>query len=684
MTASASRTARAAAQDLRDTVRVGDLEIDRAPVTNRRYATFVAVTGHRPPTFWPRGECPRERLDHPVTGVDFFDAIAFALWSGGSIPTEEEWIAAAGLTEPSVYVWGDQFDTKRCNTKKSGIRGTTPVGAYEGGKAPSGCVDLCGNVWEMTCTAFPLDSDSILVKGGSWADLPAHARLDTQFRTRVNKASGTVGFRLVYGVPGFLPHFLDRDLVDQCIAFRKADAPHFDAGGDEGEFEAIVDALRKSAGPHLARLQAQQRAALVGSGTAAPAPAAPHLPARLGAALREIGSAAAVRKIVPVLRVFLQPGGRRPFGRFRNAWAEAHRPRRGAPLRQALGGALVALFPERGRGLYRETSRVVGRLVRLAASAVRGGLAKVKRKSEPAPAAPCRVRVRGTPPPRVVVPMTQPLVTKRILKNPRRLFVLLCIFAGAVLGLLGTMMRDGGQGSERARVETRSVAEAEPQATPPAPAPPIASPAPAPVKQAAPEAEPDLPSTTRALSGTDVRVVLERLKNPRPQERDEAERFLVWHRAETADLVRAALRTEKDPVMLSGLAYVAAAIEEMQATRPGVPTVVSSPPQQGLLLVCESLDAAEDIAMVRRTARAARLEATVVYRAEGNAGALAKTYGDILGDVRLYVDQDGAFSTGLRLERIPAVVAMRNGKPVAIAYGRVQRSRLADLAAKLR
>ncbi|MCK6461191.1 MAG: formylglycine-generating enzyme family protein, partial [Planctomycetes bacterium] len=305
MAASAARTAgAAAARDLRDTVTVGSLEVDRAPVTNRRYAVFVAATDHRPPASWPRGECPADKLDHPVTGVDFFDVIAFALWAGGSLPTEEQWIAAAGLAEPSAYVWGDFFDSKRCNTAKSGIKGTTPVGAYVRGTAPSGCVDLCGNVWEMTCTAFEGDSDSIIVKGGSWADLPAHARLDTQFRTRVNKGSASVGFRLVYNVPGYLPHFLDRELVDQCISFRKGDAPHFDAAGETGEFEAIVESIRKTAGPHLARLQAEARAALVGSDTGSPAPAAPPFPRRLVAAARELGGSTFFRKLMPVVRVF--------------------------------------------------------------------------------------------------------------------------------------------------------------------------------------------------------------------------------------------------------------------------------------------------------------------------------------------------------------------------------------------
>jgi Sulfatase-modifying factor enzyme 1 len=692
MAASAARTARAAAaRDLRDTVTVGSLEIDRAPVTNRRYAVFVAATDHRTPLTWPKGECPANKLDHPVTGVDFFDALAFALWVDGSLPTEEQWVEAAGLSEPSAYVWGDFFDSKRCNTAKSGIKGTTPVDAYPAGTAPSGCVDLCGNVWEMTCTAFEGDSDSIVVKGGSWSDLPAHARLDTQFRTRVNKGSVNVGFRLVYGVPGFLPHFLDRDLVDQCIGFRKADAPHFDALGDDGEFDAIVQSIRQSAAPHLAKLQAEARAALVGSETGSPAPAGAPFLSRLLAAAREVLNSAFFRKILPVLRVFAKPGRSGSIvDRFRAARAEARRPRRGAPLRQALHAAFATLFPDRGRVLRERIGNAASQLLRRGGARVRMGRAWRVLGGAPA-AAGARVKVRGTPP-----PVARPSMTERVMRNPRRVFVLLCVFAGCVLGLLGTRMRAGEDGA-RAPAETPPATTAEVEAPrpglpagalakagPPAP-PPVATPAAAPGAKRAEEPAKEIPSVTRELSPEDVRVVMKRLTGGRAQERDEAERFLVWHRSETSAIVRSALTVEQEPELRAALEYVAAAIEEEERPRVDVPTVASSPPQRGLVLFTPSLDAAEEIAMVRRTARAERIDVTVVFTGEGDAARVAKTYGRELGDVRLYADTDGSLAKKLRLERTPAVVGLRDdGKIASIAYGRVQRSRLAEVAKKLR
>jgi len=48
------------------------------------------------------------------------------------------------------YPWGDKFDENKCNTRESGIKGTTPVGRYfPDGDSPYGCADMAGNVWEV-------------------------------------------------------------------------------------------------------------------------------------------------------------------------------------------------------------------------------------------------------------------------------------------------------------------------------------------------------------------------------------------------------------------------------------------------------------------------------------------------------------------------------------------------------
>jgi hypothetical protein len=227
----------------RDTVLAGALEVDRAPVTNARFAAFVEATGHRAPAWWPRGACPDRLRDHPVVGVDFFDALAFARWAQGSVPTEEEWLLASGLPEPKGYAWGPEFSSSLCNTVRSGEKGTTRVGTYPAGAAPSGCVDLCGNVWEMTATAAPGDAGAIVVKGGSWYDFPVHARLETRFRMRPDRGGNTIGFRLVYGRAQALPPGLAADAVEREIALRRAPA----AGAPLDDVGRIAEELREDA-----------------------------------------------------------------------------------------------------------------------------------------------------------------------------------------------------------------------------------------------------------------------------------------------------------------------------------------------------------------------------------------------------------------------------------------------------
>src|SRR5574339_900387 len=56
---------------------VSDYFIMRYPVTNEQYARFVHETGHRTPLFWGNGTYPPGKADHPVVGVNYFDALAF-------------------------------------------------------------------------------------------------------------------------------------------------------------------------------------------------------------------------------------------------------------------------------------------------------------------------------------------------------------------------------------------------------------------------------------------------------------------------------------------------------------------------------------------------------------------------------------------------------------------------------
>lgn len=88
--------------------------------------------------------------DHPIAGVTWFDAVAYATWFGKRLPTNLEWEKAARGTDGLLYPWGNDFDKRKCNSKESFLTGNTSVYKYENGRSPYGCYDMAGNVFEWT------------------------------------------------------------------------------------------------------------------------------------------------------------------------------------------------------------------------------------------------------------------------------------------------------------------------------------------------------------------------------------------------------------------------------------------------------------------------------------------------------------------------------------------------------
>ncbi|MFI5054401.1 MAG: SUMF1/EgtB/PvdO family nonheme iron enzyme, partial [Acidimicrobiia bacterium] len=199
-------------------VTVESFRIDTTPVTNRAYLEFIEAGGYAErevwsdagwswrtevelvaPEFWhcePGGAWTRRRfgrtepvpLDEPVQHVCWYEADAFARWSGARLPTEAEWeYAAYGSSTALANLWRDlphRF-------------APAPVGARPGSESAWGVHHMLGDVWEWTASdfggypgfrSFPyreysevfFGSDYKVLRGGSWATHPCVTR--TTFR----------------------------------------------------------------------------------------------------------------------------------------------------------------------------------------------------------------------------------------------------------------------------------------------------------------------------------------------------------------------------------------------------------------------------------------------------------------------------------------------------------------------
>jgi serine/threonine-protein kinase len=193
--------------------------IDRTPVTNLQFKTFVDVTDYRPPepdaarflSHWSRGNIPRGLEHHPVTFVAWDDACAYAAWAGKRLPTEAEWEKAARGTDGRKYPFGQN------RTRGARPHGTCAVGASPEEASPYGVLDVAGNVWEwcddIDDPEFYKDGPPInprntarppkplrVVRGGSWMYDPRSLRTYTRASYEPHYRLADVGFRCARSV----------------------------------------------------------------------------------------------------------------------------------------------------------------------------------------------------------------------------------------------------------------------------------------------------------------------------------------------------------------------------------------------------------------------------------------------------------------------------------------------------
>jgi len=177
---------------------IDDFFIDRCEVSNKQYKEFVNAGGYRNtdfwkhpflmagkelswaeamkefvdlsgqpgPSTWQAGDYPDGQADYPVSGVSWYEAAAYAEYSGKSLPTDAHWNVGRGNFTPMIQwpqVGGFAILAPFCNFQG---KGPVPVGSLPG-LTPYGALDMAGNVREWCWNASP---QGRILRGGAWND----------------------------------------------------------------------------------------------------------------------------------------------------------------------------------------------------------------------------------------------------------------------------------------------------------------------------------------------------------------------------------------------------------------------------------------------------------------------------------------------------------------------------------
>jgi formylglycine-generating enzyme required for sulfatase activity len=150
--------------------------IDKYPVTNAQFKTFMDGTHYHPPNDvdflrdWKNGSFPAGWENKPVTWVSLEDARAYAAWAGKRLPHEWEWQYAAQGGDGRIYPWGNGWSTSAVPVpdKSRIMRGPDAVGAHPQGASPFGVMDLVGNVWQWTEEFTDTHTRAAILRGGEY------------------------------------------------------------------------------------------------------------------------------------------------------------------------------------------------------------------------------------------------------------------------------------------------------------------------------------------------------------------------------------------------------------------------------------------------------------------------------------------------------------------------------------
>jgi formylglycine-generating enzyme required for sulfatase activity len=217
-----------------ETVAMPKIYMDKYPVTNLQFKTFLDASGYQPKDttnflkYWKNKTIVKGEEYFPVIYVTLEDAKAYAAWAKKRIPSEMEWQYAAQTEKVNEWPWVQQTPVRRIETEITNtlsvwkLEGIEPdrcnlgdgklysVGKYPKGENAYGLSDLVGCVWQLTNDEYDNTTYRyIMVRGGSYF-LPSSSFWYVQggprelnFRQYLLRVSpslerkATVGFRCV-------------------------------------------------------------------------------------------------------------------------------------------------------------------------------------------------------------------------------------------------------------------------------------------------------------------------------------------------------------------------------------------------------------------------------------------------------------------------------------------------------